>query len=133
MVIVMFIVKALLTLSSDKDPITYSDSKALLSAISDLDEAEQKMYSSFCCARSFIASTVSEVLHIMHKNDLVVTLPEFATVVHILALIPATSCSAERLFSALRRLKPYLRRNMGQQRVSNIAMIHTEKAYANLY
>ena len=57
-------------------------------------------------------------------------LPEFATVVHILAVIPATSCSAERSFSALRILKTYLRSTMGQQRVSNIA-IHIEKAYAN--
>ena len=41
-------------------------------------------------------------------------------VVHILAVIPATSCSAERSFSALRRLKTYLRNTMGQQRVSNV-------------
>ena len=58
-------------------------------------------------------------------------LPEFATVVHILAMIPATSCSAERSFSALRILKNYLRSTMGQQRVSNIALIHIERAYAN--
>ena len=41
-------------------------------------------------------------------------------VVHILAVIPATSCSAEQSFSALRRLKTYLRSTMGQQRVSNV-------------
>jgi len=87
---------------------------------SEILEAEQKMYSSFCRARGFIANTVSEVL----QNDLVVMLPEFATVVHILAVIPATSCSAERSFNALRRLKTYLRSTMGQQRVSNIALIH---------
>ena len=40
-------------------------------------------------------------------------------VVHILAVIPATSCSAERSFSALRGLKTYLRSTMGQQRVSS--------------
>ena len=50
---------------------------------------------------------------------------------HILAVIPATSCSAERSFSALRRLKTYLRSTMGQQRVSNIALISIERAYAN--
>ena len=49
-------------------------------------------------------------------------------VVHILAVIPATSCSAERSFSALRRLKTYLRNIMGQQRV---ALINIERAYAN--
>ena len=36
-------------------------------------------------------------------------------VVLILAVIPATSCSAERSFSALRRLKTYLRNTMGQR------------------
>ena len=48
----------------------------------------------------------------------------------ILAAIPATS-SAEQLFSALRRLRTYLRSTMGQQRVSNIALINIETAYAN--
>jgi len=96
-------------------------------------EAEQKMYSSFCRARGFIANAVSEVLQTIHENDFVVMLPEFATVVHILAVIPATSCSAERSFNALRRLKTYLRSTMGQQRVSNIALIHIERAHANLY
>ena len=41
-------------------------------------------------------------------------------VVDILAVIPATSCSAERSFSALCRLKTYLRDTMGQQRDSNV-------------
>ena len=31
----------------------------------------------------------------------------------------------------LRRLKTYLRSTMGQQRVSNIALINTEREYAN--
>ena len=57
-------------------------------------------------------------------------------VVHILAVIPATSCSAERSFSALRKLKTYLRNTMGQQGVNNvsemfIALINIERAYAN--
>ena len=46
-------------------------------------------------------------------------------------MIPATSCSAERSFSALCRLKTYLRSTMGQQRVSDIALINTERAYDN--
>ena len=58
--------------------------------------------------------TVSEMLETIHENDLFDIFPEFSRVVHILAVIPATSCSAERLFSALRRLKTYLRSTMGQ-------------------
>ena len=40
---------------------------------------------------------------------------------HILAVIPATSCDAER------SLKTYLRSTMEQQRVGNIALINIER------
>ena len=94
-------------------------------------EAEQKMYASFRHVRGLGYMTVSEMLETMRENDLFDMFPEFSSVVHILAVIPATSCSAERSFSALRRLKTYLRSTMGQQRVSNIALINIERAYAN--
>ena len=97
----------------------------------DILEAEQKMYASFRRVRGLGYMTVSEMLETMHENDLFDMLPEFSNVVHILAVIPATSCSAERSFSTLRRLKTYLRSTMGQQRVSNIALINIERAYAN--
>ena len=67
----------------------------------------------------------------MHENDLFNIFPEFSKVVYILAVMPATSCSAERSFSALRRLKTYLRSTMGQQRVNNIALVNIERAYTN--
>ena len=94
-------------------------------------EAEQRMYASFRRVRGLGYMTVSEMLQTMHENDLFDMFPEFSSVVHILAVIPATSCSAERSFSGLRRLKTYLRSTMGQQRVSNIALINTEREYAN--
>ena len=75
--------------------------------------------------------TVSEMLEAMHQNDLFDLFPEFSKAVHIFAVIPATWCSAERSFSALRLLKTYLRCTMGQQHVSNIAFINIERAYAN--
>ena len=58
-------------------------------------------------------------------------LPEFSNVVHILEVILATMCSAERSFNALRRLKTDQRSTMGQQCVSNIEPINIESAYAN--
>ena len=39
--------------------------------------------------------TVSEMLETIHQNDLFNIFPEFSKVVHILAVIPATSFSAE--------------------------------------
>ena len=94
-------------------------------------EAEQKMYASFRRVRGLGYMTVSEILETMHENDLFDIFPEFSKVVHILAVIPATSCSAERSFSALRRSKTFLRSTMGKQRVSNIALINIERAHAN--
>ena len=88
-------------------------------------EAEQKMYASFHRVRGLGYMTVSEILETVYENDLFDMFPEFSNVAHILSVIPATSCSAERSFSALRRLKTYLRSTMGQQRVSNITLINS--------
>ena len=71
-------------------------------------EAEQKMYASFHRVRGLGYMNVSEMLETLHKNDLFDMFPEVSNVVHILSVIPAISCSAERSFSALRRLKTYL-------------------------
>ena len=70
-------------------------------------EAEEKMYASFRCVRGLGYMTVPEMLETMHENDLFDRFPLFSNV------IPATLCSAERSFSALRRLKTYLRSTMG--------------------
>ena len=53
--------------------------------------------------------TPRDVLAYMHSNDQLNFLPHFDKVVKILNIIPASSCYAERSFSALRRLKTYLR------------------------
>jgi len=58
-------------------------------------------------------------------------LPEFSKLVTIFTVIPATSCSAERSFSGLRRLKNYLRSTMGQTRLSNLVVLNIERSYAN--
>ena len=55
-------------------------------------EAEQKMYASFRRVRGLGYMTVSEMLQKMHENDLFDMSPEFSSVVHILAVIPATFC-----------------------------------------
>ncbi|CAB3983630.1 zinc finger MYM-type 1-like [Paramuricea clavata] len=60
--------------------------------------------------------------------DLLPVLYEAAT---ILASIPATSCTAERSFSGLRRVKTYLRSTMGEEHLNSIAVINIERAYAN--
>lgn len=59
------------------------------------------------------------------------TFPEFSKVVHILALITAISCSTEQSFILLVQLNTTLRSNMGNQRVTTIALIKIARAYAD--
>ena len=41
--------------------------------------------------------------------------------------MPATNSSSERSFSALRRVKSYLRSTMTQQRLNNLMILHVHK------
>ena len=75
--------------------------------------------------------TAAEVIEVLHENSLYKITPEFSKVASILAVIPATSCSAERSFSGLRRLKTYIRNTMGQRRLNSLAIICIERAYGN--
>lgn len=45
----------------------------------------------------------------------------------LICTIPATTASVERTFSALKRIKTYLRSTQGQERLSNLALISIEK------
>ena len=72
-------------------------------------------------------SSASEIFYLLQSIGALKMLPEFAKALKILA----TSCSTERSFSSLRRLKTYLRNSMGQERLSNLALLHVEREYVN--
>ena len=67
----------------------------------------------------------------MHGNYKFSFLPNLGTVVVILDIIPATSCSAERSFSVLRKLKTYPRRTMEEDCLSHLTLLRIEHAYNN--
>ncbi len=50
--------------------------------------------------------------------------PEVTKVMNLLAVVPATSATAERSFSCLRRLKTWLRSTMTQSRLNHLAVLH---------
>jgi hypothetical protein len=52
-------------------------------------------------------------------------------VIKLYQLLPVTSASAERSFSALRRLKTYLRNSMRQGRLNHCAVVHTHQDIAD--
>ena len=53
--------------------------------------------------------------------------PTVEKLMRILAIPPASSCSAERSFSALRRLKTWLGACMKQARLNHIAVCHVHR------
>ena len=53
--------------------------------------------------------------------------PHVETLIRLLLVNPASSATAERSFSSLRRLKTYLRSTCGQRRLNNLAICHVHK------
>ena len=49
--------------------------------------------------------------------------PDLIRLVRIALTVPVTSATAERSFSALKRIKMYLRATIGQERLSHIAIL----------
>ena len=46
--------------------------------------------------------------------------------------MPATNASSERYFSALRRIKTYLRNTMSQERLNNLMLLYVHKDQIDL-
>ena len=65
------------------------------------------------------------VLHCKSRN---IKLVNFESVLGLLKDVPVLTCTAERSFSSLRRLKSYLRSTMTQQRLNHIAVISCHSA-----
>lgn len=76
---------------------------------------------------SFKHDSVSKLNDYLVSSDLNETLPELAQLVNLFLTIPATSTSAERSFSALKRIKSYARNTTTQDRLSGLGLISIEK------
>ncbi len=51
----------------------------------------------------------------------------FMRVVQLILVMPATNATSERSFSALRRIKDYLRATMKQERLNHLLVLHVQK------
>uniref|UniRef100_H2ZVP5 TTF-type domain-containing protein n=1 Tax=Latimeria chalumnae TaxID=7897 RepID=H2ZVP5_LATCH len=54
-------------------------------------------------------------------------LPGLTKLIKLALTVPVTSCTSERSFSSLRRIKIYLRSTMGQARLNHVAILHGHK------
>ncbi|XP_029341883.1 uncharacterized protein LOC100573978 [Acyrthosiphon pisum] len=53
--------------------------------------------------------------------------PNIKKILHIIACLPVSVASAERSFSTLRRLKTWLRSNMGEERLVGLALLNIHR------
>ena len=63
----------------------------------------------------------------MKLSNLDIVFSKVYKLAELILTFPSTTASAERSFSALKRIKTYLRPTQGQVRLSNLAVISTEK------
>ena len=77
--------------------------------------------------KPYASTTAFEIYEALHQADLIQILPELHKTMKIFTVIPATTCTAERSFSGLRRMITYFRNNMGQDRLNSAAVINTER------
>jgi hypothetical protein len=90
-----------------------------------------QMLPSLCAGNSEAAASISGFAHFfLSKSSEVRSLfREVELLLKLLLVVPASSATAERSFSSLRRLKNYLRTTMSQSRLNHIALlnIHQER------
>ena len=94
---------------------------------SEMLSSAKSIFENYDCGDPCQRKNAAVMVKTMHQNGLHDILPVLYKVTSILATIPVTSCSAERSFSALHRIKRFLRSTMGQGRLSSVAVILTLK------
>lgn len=73
-------------------------------------------------------SSFSDVLNIAKdKPYLVIHLTELRKCIQLILTVPVTTCTTERSFSMLRRLKNYMRSTMTQKRLNDLAVLNCHK------
>lgn len=101
------------------DPVARADFDAEQLAL------HQKMFLDIARQRKLNLHSLKDVVSFFRENPSIGDLlPEFLEFLRIILTIPASSCTAERSFSSLRRLKTYLRSTMLQFRLNHLAILH---------
>ena len=100
----------------------------------DLDglKADHELFQHFKDRVEKYEYTAAEMYKMLVNKHMVMMLPELSKLMKIFAVLPISSCEAERSFSTLRRLKTYLRSNMGQNRLSSLALMNIERTIVNI-
>ena len=100
----------------------------------DIDEARLFLHLSMLadlCRSSnppVTVTDISDVVQLLIDNEVwSQMLPEAVKLLRLYLTLPVTSCTAERSFSCLRRLKTFLRSTVSQKRLNHIALLHCHR------
>jgi hypothetical protein len=96
------------------------DGKVVPNNSQDLTSSEGVTYTSQCSYFSVFLDTVLVLFYVF---------PQIFKLCELVLTIPATNVADERSFSALKRLKNYLRNSQSQDKLSSPALINTEKSF----
>jgi len=91
-------------------------------------KAELMLFGKMCSSTN-IAENVEAHLNLYLEKDLIGSFDNIYFMYKIFLSIPMSSESSERSFSSLRRLKTFTRNTIGQERLSNMAILHIEKNF----
>lgn len=91
----------------------------------------RNMMLDICKSKDFAVKSTEDLVKFFTLHGNVSELiPEVVKLVKISLTIPVSTCTAERSFSALRRLKTYLRSTMTQAKLNNTSIMHVHKEEA---
>ncbi|KAK7925889.1 hypothetical protein WMY93_008199 [Mugilogobius chulae] len=100
----------------------------------DLDETRLKLHRDMCIdfarQQGIHLDTFDDVVSFLKCDQgkyLRDMLPEMTKLIKLALTSPVTSCTSERSFSSLRRLKSYLRSTMGQARLNHATLLNCHK------
>lgn len=73
--------------------------------------------------KNILTATPLDILQTMHDFGLVESYPNISIAIRIFLTLPMSTASCEKSFSKLKLIKNYLRSTLGQERLSNLAII----------
>ena len=93
---------------------------------------ELAQLSFYIASKSQSIVIIDELINVFRDNEtLQILLPNVFALLKLFLVLPCTTCEAERSFSALRRIKTYLRSSMTQARLNHAVVLHVHKDRAS--
>ncbi|CAG9822032.1 unnamed protein product [Phaedon cochleariae] len=95
-----------------------------------IDEIESFKFQASDLVHNFAELDHIQTLQIIHENELEKIYPNIDIALRIFFSVPVTSASCERSFSKLKLVNSFLRSSIGQERLTDMAILSIEKETA---